>query len=85
MTNINEAAADLFAITAQIKALTAKADELKALLKENGSFTNDGYCVKVTTTERTTIDTAMLKAKYEPIALACSKTTSVTSVTVKKV
>lgn len=85
MQNVNEAAADLFALTAQIKTLTAKADELKALLKAHGSFTNDIYEVVVNTTERTSIDTKMLKQQYAPIADACSKTQSVTSVTVKKI
>jgi outer membrane murein-binding lipoprotein Lpp len=46
MSNINEVAADLFAINAQIKALTEQADALKATVKANGSFTCDQYEVK---------------------------------------
>ena len=85
MQNVNEAAADLFALTAQIKALTAKADELKAQLKAHGSFTNELYDVVVNTTQRTTVDTKMLKQNYAIIAEACSKTQDVTTVTVKKI
>ena len=85
MTNINEAAADLFAINAEIKALTARADELKAMLKANGSFTNELYDVRVSVADRTTIDTKLLKSKYETIANECSKVQAVTTVTVKKI
>jgi uncharacterized protein YydD (DUF2326 family) len=85
MSNINEVAADLFAINAQIKALTEQADALKATLKANGSFTCDQYEVKVTTSSRTTIDSKALKEKYADIAAECSKISDVTSVTVKKI
>jgi predicted phage-related endonuclease len=85
MSNINEVAADLFAINAQIKALTEQADALKATLKANGSFTCDQYEVKVTTASRTTIDSKALKEKYADIAAECSKISDVTSVTVKKI
>lgn len=81
---INEAVADLFALNAQIKALTAKADELKELLKEYGSFEDELYSVAIRTTERMTVDSKMLKEKYAIIARECSKTQEVTSVTVRK-
>ena len=85
MQNLNVAAAELFAITAQIKALTAQAEVYKEQLKAHGSFTNEMYAVSVNTTKRTTIDSKMLKEKYAIIAEACSKTQEVTSVTVKKI
>ena len=83
--NIVEVAGDLFAINAQIEVLKKQADELKAVLKEHGSFEEHGYKVDIRTASRTTIDTAMLKAKYATIAAECSKTADVVSVHVKKV
>ena len=83
--HINEAAAELFALNAELKQLNARADELKTLLKANGSFTNDLYDVRVTPSQRTTIDSKMLKDKYAIIAQECSKTQEVITVTVKKI
>lgn len=83
--NFHEAAADLFAINAEIKKLTKAADQLKDMFKAHGNFTNSEYEVSVRTTDRTTIDTAELRKKYPTIAEECSRVTEVVSVSVKKV
>jgi predicted phage-related endonuclease len=80
-----EIAATLFSLNAQIKEMEAQASELKEILKSIGSFTEEGYSVTVRSSDRTTVDTKMLKDKYPTIANECSKTTSVVSVAVKKV
>jgi predicted phage-related endonuclease len=80
-----EIAAKLFLLNAQIKEMEAQASELKDLLKAIGSFTEEGYSVTVRTSDRTAVDTKVLKDKYPTIARECSKTSSVVSVIVKKV
>ena len=83
--NINEAAADLFAINAEIAKLTKQADVLKAQLKAHGSFNNELYKVVVNTTDRATISSTLIKEKYPTLALECTTVTPVTSVKVTKI
>lgn len=83
--NIVEIAADLYAINLELDRLKKEADLLKAQLKAHGSFEEHGYKVDIRTSSRTTVDPAMLKAKYATIAAECSKTSDVVSVHVKKV
>nr|QMP83040.1 MAG: hypothetical protein [Caudoviricetes sp.] len=80
-----EAAADLFAINAEIKKLEDSAKVLKEMLKEYGSFTDSGYSVSVKSSERTTVDPKILRDKYPEIVEMVSRVSQVVSVSVKKV
>lgn len=82
---ILEAAAELFALTAEIKKMEERAKILKETMKSVGSFEEDGYSVSVKSSERTTIDPKLLREKYPTIAEEVSKSSTVVSVSVKKV
>lgn len=83
--SILEAAAELFAVNAELKALEEKAKSLKETMKAIGSFTDGGYAVSVKSSSRTNINPSLLKEKYPTIAEEISYTTDVISVSVKKV
>ena len=82
---ILEAAAELFALTAEMKKMDERAKVLKELMKSVGSFENGEYAVSVKSADRTTVDPKMLREKYPEIAAEVSKTSSVVSVSVKKI
>jgi predicted phage-related endonuclease len=82
---ILEAAAELFALNAEIKKMEERAKVLKEMMKDVGSFEDGGYAVAIKSSDRTTVDPKMLREKYPEIAAEVSKTSSVTSVTIKKV
>ena len=82
---ILEAAAELFALNAEIKKLEERAKALKEIMKEIGSFEDGGFAVAVRSSERTTVDPKMLREKHPGIAEEVSKTATVVTVTVKKV
>ena len=84
-TEILEAAAELFAVNAEIKKMEERAKVLKETMKEIGSFEDGGYSVAVRSSERTTIDPKVLREKYPTIAEEVSKTATVVTVSVKKV
>jgi len=63
----------------------ASAKALKEMLKEFGSFEDGGYSVAIKSADRTTVDPKILREKYPTIAAEVSKSSSVTSVSVKKI
>ena len=81
---IETKALELIALNAQIKLLSAEADALKSFFKDNGSFLGKTVAVTVSQSSRQTIKSDLIRERYPEIALECTVSTDVLTVSAKK-
>ncbi len=77
-------ALELLALNAQIKQLSVEAESLKSFFKQNGSFLGKTVAITVSQSSRQTIKSDMVRELYPEIALECTVTSEVVTVSAKK-